>query len=404
MKPNENREHGRALVGSGELMAAREAGAEFLEIRPVKGRRMLRQFIRLPWSLYADDPAWVPPLIFERRQFLSPKNPYFDHAEFQAWIACRDGRPVGRISAQIDRLHLERYGDATGFFGMLEAEDRAETFQALIATAEDWLRRRGMRRVLGPFNLSINQECGLLVEGFADPPVLMMGHARPYYGPRIEAHGYVKAKDLLAYMAATDFQFTPGMQAVLRRAAGKVTVRHFRRTHMQEDLRILREIFEDAWSGNWCFVPFTAAEFDHLGRDLKMLVPMDWVAIAEVDGEPAAMIVGFPDINSIIRDLDGRLLPFGWIKLLWRLKVGFPKVARAPLMGVRKRYHASRLGAALALTVIDAVRVPGIKRGVERMELSWILEDNLPMRNMIEAIGGKVYKRYRVYEKEIGTP
>ncbi len=391
-------------MDSGEPSAAREADEDRVEVQPVVGRQMLRQFIRLPWSLYSDDPAWVPPLLFERRQLLSPKNPYFAHAEFKAWIAFRGGRPVGRISAQIDRLHLERYADATGFFGMLEAEDRAETFQALIATAEEWLRRRGMRRVLGPFNLSVNQECGLLVEGFDDPPVLMMGHARPYYGPRIEEHGYAKAKDTLAYMAPMDFQFTPGMQAVLRRAAGKVTVRYFRRAQMQEDLRILREIFEDAWSDNWCFVPFTKEEFDHLGQDLKLLVPMDWVAIAEVGGEPAAMIVGFPDINSIIRDLDGRLLPFGWIKLLWRLKVGFPKVARAPLMGVRKRYHGSWMGAALALAVIDAVRVPGIKRGVEKMELSWILEDNMPMRNMIEALGGVVYKRYRIFEKEIGTP
>lgn len=364
---------------------------------------MLGQFIRQPWALYADDPAWVPPLLIERRQFFSPKNPYFDHAEFQAWIAFRGGRPVGRISAQIDRLHIERYHDATGFFGMLEAEDRAETFQALIATAEGWLHHRGMRRVLGPFNLSINQELGLLVEGFEHPPVLMMGHARPYYGSHIEAQGYVKAKDLLAYMVPMDFKYTPTMQAVLRRAAGKVTVRYFRRAHMQADLRILREIFEDAWSNNWCFVPFTEAEFEHLGRDLKQLVPMEWVAIAEVGGAPAAMIVGFPDINATIRDLNGRLLPFGWIKLLWRLKIGFPKTARVPLMGVCKRYHDSWMGAALALMVIDAVRVHGTRRGVERIELSWILEDNLPMRKIIEAIGGDPYKRYRVYEKEIGA-
>jgi hypothetical protein len=388
---------------TGERTAPREAGEGSVEVRPVEGRRMLGQFIRQPWALYADDPAWVPPLLIERRQFFSPKNPYFDHAEFQAWIAFRGGRPVGRISAQIDRLHIERYHDATGFFGMLEAEDRAETFQALIATAEGWLHHRGMRRVLGPFNLSINQELGLLVEGFEHPPVLMMGHARPYYGSHIEAQGYVKAKDLLAYMVPMDFKYTPTMQAVLRRAAGKVTVRYFRRAHMQADLRILREIFEDAWSNNWCFVPFTEAEFEHLGRDLKQLVPMEWVAIAEVGGAPAAMIVGFPDINATIRDLNGRLLPFGWIKLLWRLKIGFPKTARVPLMGVCKRYHDSWMGAALALMVIDAVRVHGTRRGVERIELSWILEDNLPMRKIIEAIGGDPYKRYRVYEKEIGA-
>jgi GNAT superfamily N-acetyltransferase len=372
-----------------------------LQIKSVTGRSALRQFIRLPWSIYADDPAWVPPLILERRQFLSSSNPYFLHAQYFSWIAYRDTKAVGRISAQIDQLHLQRYQDATGFFGMLEAEDEPEIFQTLLNTAETWLRERGMRRVLGPFNLSINQEPGLLVEGFDTPPVIMMGHARPYYGARIEEQKYVKEKDLLAYMVDIDFKMSPAMEKIIQQAAETVRIRPLRRSQLDKEMQILRDIFNDAWSQNWGFIPFTEEEFKHLSQDLKMLVPDDFIQIAEVDGLPAAMIVGFPNINESIRDLNGQLLPFGWLKLLWRLKVAFPKTARAPLMGVCKRYQRSRIGAALALMVIDAVRNSGVRRGVQQAELSWILEDNLGMRNMLEAIGGAAYKRYRIYSKEL---
>jgi hypothetical protein len=365
------------------------------------GRRALLRFLRLPWRLYADDPAWVPPLILERRQHLSPRNPYFDHARFRAWIAYRGAKPVGRISAQIDRLHLERYKDATGFFGLLEAEDDPEAFQALLSTAETWLRGHGMRRILGPFNLSINQECGLLVEGFDTPPMVMMGHNRTYYAGRIEGQGYGKAKDLIAYRISSDFSLSPAMESLLARAAKRVQVRTLRRDRFVEELRVLQDIFEDAWSSNWSFIPFTAREFDDLGRTLRFLVHDDFVHIAEVDGEPAAMIVAFPNVNEAIRDLNGRLFPWGWLKLAWRLKVRHPRTARVALMGVRKRYHNSRVGAALALLVIVALRECGVRRGVREVELSWILEDNVGTRSIIESLGGVVYKRYRLYEKRL---
>jgi hypothetical protein len=372
-----------------------------LRVIPVEGRRSLREFIRLPWSLYADDPAWVPPLLLERHQHLSRRNPFFEHAQCRFWIAYRGVRPVGRISAQVDQLHLQRYQDSTGFFGLLEAENEAETFQILVNTAETWLRNQGMRRVLGPFNLSINQECGLLVDGFETPPSVMMGHALPYYAARIEEQGYSKEKDLLAYRIHADFTLTAAMQAVTERAAKRVRVRQLRRARFREDLQILQNIFEDAWSKNWGFVPFTKAEFEHLGQNLKLLVHDDFVQIAEVNGLPAAMIIGIPNLNEVIRDLNGRLFPFGWFKLLWRLKVSHPKTARAPLMGVRQRYQSSLLGAALALMVIEEVRVFGVKRGVEQVELSWILDDNMGMRNILEALGGVAYKRYRIYSKEL---
>ena len=182
-----------------------------LQIAEVEGRRALNDFIRLPWALYQDDPMWIPPLILERRSQLDPKNPYFEHATYNSWIAFRGGKPVGRISAQIDQLHLDRYQDATGFFGMLEAENSAATFQLLLETAESWLRQKGMQRVAGPYNLSINQEVGLLVDGFDTPPVMMMGHALPYYAGRVEENGYHKEKDLLAYII--NYSANPGIDS-----------------------------------------------------------------------------------------------------------------------------------------------------------------------------------------------
>ena len=375
--------------------------SDLLRIVQVEGRRGRRQFVKVPWPLYADDPMWVPPLIVERLHHVSPRNAYFEHARCCLWIAYRGDTPVGRISAQVDQLHLARYQDATGFFGMVEAEDNAETFRALLSTAETWLRGQGMSRVLGPFNFSINHECGLLVEGFDNPPMVMMGHALPYYGPRIEGEGYGNAKDLLAYRVPCNFGSPAFMRTVLGKVEGSAHVRPLRRAQLDEELRILRDIFEDAWSGNWGFIPFTEAEFSDLGKNLKLLVDDDFVQIAEIDGVPAAMIVAFPNVNEAIKDLNGRLLPFGWMKLLWRLKVDFPKTARVPLMGVRRRYHGSALGMALAFLVIDAVRRPGAKRGVQDVELSWILEDNTGMRNILEAIGGIPYKRYRIYEKNL---
>jgi hypothetical protein len=373
-----------------------------LQVQPVAGRRALRQFIHLPWSIYTHDPAWVPPLLMERRQFLSQRNPYFAHARYRSWIAYRGAEPVGRISAQIDQLHLQQYQDATGFFGMLEARDDPEIFGVLMNAAETWLREQGMQQVQGPFNLSINQEMGLLVDGFDTPPVIMMGHAFPYYGTRIEEQGYTKAKDTLAYLIdSNEFKLSRSMQAIIKRAEKHVRIRSLRKSHFDEDAQIIREIFDDAWSQNWGFIPFTAEEFGHLCKDMKLLVPTDFVAIAEVNGVPAAMMVVFPNINEIIRDLNGRLLPLGWLKLLWRLKVRFPETARVPLMGVRKEFQKSRLGAALALMVVKALQAPALRRGIKRTELSWILEDNMGMRSILDGVGAKACKRYRIYTKEL---
>ncbi|MGD2023703.1 MAG: N-acetyltransferase [Desulfobacterales bacterium] len=375
-----------------------------LHVSPVNDRQKMRQFIRLPWSIYADDPAWVPPLMLERKEHLSPHNPYFEHARYQSWIADRNGTAVGRISAQIDQLHIDQGREYEGFFGMIEAEDNAETFGALLNTAETWLVNHGMQRVLGPYSLSINQEPGLLVDGFDTPPYLMMGHARPYYAPHIENYGFKKAKDLLAYIIDGDFKASPAMQAITRRAEGRVRIRSLRKSHFDADLKIIGDIFNDAWSQNWGFIPFTKKEFEQIGKNFKLLVDYELIKIAEVDGIPAAMLVVAPNLNEAIRDLNGRLLPFGWLKLLWRLKVRFPQTARIPFMGVRRQYQDSLLGAALAFMMIQDAQVQAIKRGIRKVEMSFILEDNMGMRNIIESISGIVHKRYRVYSKDLKTP
>ena len=372
-----------------------------LKIIKVEGRKALNDFIRLPWSLYTRDPMWVPPLLLERRMHLSPKNPYFEHAKCCSWIIYRQGRPVGRICAQVDQLHIDRYRDATGFFGLPEAEDNPLTFQMLFDTAETWLRKQGMQRILGPFNLSINQELGLLIDGFDTPPSLMMGHARPYYAKRIEASGYRKEKDVLAYIINTGSQLPETVEKITARAKDRVKIRNLRKSQFVEELKVIRDIFNDAWSQNWGFVPFTNKEFEHLGKDLKILADEELVKIAEVDGNPEAFVVLLPNINEIIRDLNGRLLPLGWLKILWRLKAKYPASARIPLMGVRCRYHGSLLGAALAFMVIADLKQPALKRGLKEVELSWILEDNMGMRNIIESLGGRVYKTYRIYSKQL---
>lgn len=372
-----------------------------LRIETVTDRRALDAFIEVPFAIHAGDPAWVPPLRFERRQALARDQPFSAHAEWALFVAMRGERAVGRISAQIDRLHLERYQDSTGFFGFIEAPDDPEVFAALFAAAEDWLRARGMRRVRGPFSLGVNQESGLLIEGFTTPPYLMMGHARPYYGERIEALGYVGVKDLLAYEVDVPFYQPPTLKAMLEKLSARIRVRPFDLRRKAADLEVLRDLFNDAWSENWSFVPFTEAEFAMIGKELLPLIPPDFIQIAEVEGEPVAFMAFMPNLNEVIADLRGKLLPFGWAKLLWRLKVKFPRSVRVSLMGVRKRFHHTRMGPTLAFAVIMGGVPAALRKGVNRAEMSWILEDNQGMRNIIEAIGGTLSKRYRMYDKDL---
>jgi len=373
-----------------------------LRIAPVSGTADLKRFILMPAGLYADRPEWRAPLYWERRMHLSEKhNPVFKHLDWQAWIAWRGDTPVGRITAQIDSLRKAEHGDDVGYFGMLEAPDEREVFEQLLATAEAWLRGRGMSAVHGPFNLTINDECGLLVDGFDTPPMMMMGHGHCYYQEHVEALGYTKAVDMLAYWIDLAFAHPRPMRRLLDRYAPRIRVRQIERKRYTEELSLLRDIFNDAWAQNWGFVPFTEAEFQDMGNTLKLLIADDLVQIAEVDGEPAAFIVGLPNLNEAARDLKGRLLPTGVFKLLWRMKISFPDTSRVPLMGVRQKFQRGPMGAALAFAVIAAEQTSLYDHGARGCELSWILEDNKGMRDIIESIGGERYKTYRVYEKTL---
>ena len=382
-------------------MAKKQSDKLSIEAVNLDNKSDVRRFIRVPWSIYANDPLWVPPLVLERHQHLSPRNPYFQHARLKAWVAVRDGQAVGRISTQIDELHQARYGDTTGFFGLLEAIDDEAVFAALFDVAGNWLREQGMRRIRGPFSLSINDESGLLVEGFETPPYIMMSHAPRYYAQRLEELGFEKVKDLLAYVIHPTYETPKVVTTLMARANRRIRVRPLKRSRFDEELGILQDIFEDAWSENWGFIPFTAEEFAEVGKNLKLLVDEELVQIAEVDGAPGAMMVTFPNVNEAIRDLNGSLFPLGWLKLLWRLKVTGVKTGRIALMGVRKRYQNSLLGSALAFSVIEATRPPVIRQGIREVEMSWILEDNKGMRRILETIGARVSKRYRIYEKSV---
>lgn len=370
----------------------------------VASRTDLKHFLDVPTGIFAGDPAWVQPLRFERLEHLDPrKNPYFATAEVAYWVARRDDQPVGRISAQVNRAHLERHGDATGHFGFLDAVDDPEVFLALTAAAEAWLRERGLERVVGPFSLSVNDESGLLIEGFDTPPFLMMGHARPYYARHLEACGYGKAADLIAYRYDMAHEPSTAATKVTERLRGLpgVHIRPFDMSRYREEVETVAGIFNDAWADNWSFVPLSPADISFLAKNLRPLVSPGHAAIAELDGEAVAMAVTLPNVNEAIADLGGRLLPFGWAKLLWRLKVRGTQTARLPLMGVRRRLQNGPLGAALALGVIDAVRRYHASRGTKWGELSWVLEDNAPVRRIIEMLGATPYKTYRMYEKEL---
>ncbi len=369
-----------------------------VEIIPARLPSELRRFVRLPGLLSRGDPAYIAPLHDEQRKILSPRhNTYFQNAEASYWLARRGGRDVGRISAQQDR----RLPDE-GHFGMIAAEDDPAVFAALLECAENWHRARGTPRVVGPYNLSANEELGVLVDGFETPPMLLMGHDQPYVGPRLEEQGYRKAKDVLAYLYDTATDLPPGPRRLVDRPlpAGLV-IRPLDLKRYKDEVKTVSELFNDAWAENWGFVPLSEAETDQMAKQLRMLLNEKLIWFAELDGEPVGFIVGLPNLNEAIRDLQGRLLPFGWAKLLWRLKVASVSSARIPLMGIRRSLRTGLLGSLIPFLLIDAVRREGRKLGYRSTELSWILEDNAPMRGIIEALGGVAYKTYRLYARDL---
>ena len=372
-----------------------------IRVAPVSNRRQLNAFIRLPWRLYAQDPLWVPPLKLERRLHFSSLNPYFAHSRWQGWIAWQGDRPVGRISAQVDELHRRHCGVRSGHFGFLECENNPDVMRALVAESESWLAQYQTEVITGPFNFSVNQECGLLVDGFDTPPMIMMPHNHRWYAELLEQQGYAAAKDLYAYWIRPDFAIPRVMQTLVDRFGKSVRLRGLNRKKFKQEMETLRDIFNDAWSDNWGFVPFTREEFAELGTSLRLFVPDDFIRIAEHQGKAVAFIVILPNLNEVLHDLDGNLFPSGVFKIIQALRKRRIRTARIPLMGVRKELQNTPLGVALALLVIHNLRQPVIDRGIEGVELSWILEDNQGMRSILERAGSRLYKTYRIYRKQL---
>ena len=376
-----------------------------LTIRPLElVKRGRKAFVDFAWEVYKDDPAWVPPLKDEVHGLLNPKkNPWFEHARAQFWLAYRGEKIVGRISAQVDDLVLKHMGGGTGQWGMFEALD-AEAASELIATAEAWLRQQGMTRALGPFSLSIWDEPGLEIEGFDEAPTAMMGHHKPEYQGWVEAAGYEKAKDLVTYSLDISDWEDPLINRLI--AAGernpRIRIRLVDKSKFDEEARIILNILNDAWSGNWGYVPLTAAEIAYAGKKLRPIIFKELVRIAEVDGEPVAFMLTIPDINELMKDLNGELFPFNWIKLLWRLRKPRTRRLRVPLMGVAKKLHGSRLASQLAFMMIEFTRRDAISKfGATHGEFGWILEDNKGMLSIAQLPGAFINHRYRIYEKAL---
>jgi hypothetical protein len=375
-----------------------------LIVRPVEDAADLKAFVDVAFALNRSDPNWVPPLKTEVHGLLDPRtNPWFEHAEARLFLAERDGKPVGRISAQVDRLVLEHMGEGTGQWGMLEAAD-AEVAAELIHRAESWLKGRDMTRSLGPFSLSIWDEPGLLVKGHDHPPTVMMGHNRPEYEGWVEAAGYVGIKDLYTYRLGVAGDFPALVQRVVEsgRRNPRIRLRKVNKSRFDEEAAIILGLLNDAWSENWGFIPLTEAEKSYGGKKLKPIVFEEIIMIAELDGQPVAFMMALPDLNEFTRDLNGRLFPFGWAKLLWRLKRRRFEGTRVPLMGVAKHLHSSRLASQIALMLVWTIHKRGTALyGAKRCEIGWVLEDNAGMRSIAAAVGAEINRVYRIYEKPL---
>lgn len=381
-----------------------------IEITPVASKRDRREFVDLAYRLNGGDPNWVPPLRSEASELVTPgKNPFFDHADVELMLARADGRVVGRISAHIDHLALAQpveqgMGPGTGNWGLLEAEDEAVA-HALIARAEDWLRAKGMTRVLAPLSMSIWEEPGQLVRGHDHAPTVMMGHQPARYAEWIDSiGGYAPAKALLTYELDITREFPPLIQRII--AAGekneRIRIRNVDKKHFDAEARLILEILNDAWSDNWGFVPFTEREIAYAGKKFRPIVFEDLIMVAEYDGEPVAFMMTLPDLNEALAPLDGRLFPFGWARLLLWLRKPKVRTMRVPLMGVRKRLQSSRMASQLAFMMIEYIRRNAVAHyGATRGEIGWILEDNQGMVAIADALQTTINREYAIFEKAL---
>ncbi|AKM08921.1 hypothetical protein [Croceicoccus naphthovorans] len=380
-----------------------------LVVAPVEGKADRKAFLDVAYRLNGDDPNWVPPLRSEAAEMLDPsKNPFFQHADHQFFLARRNGRVVGRISAHIDKLALtmpveQGMGPGTGMWGLFDAEDEAVA-APLIAAAEDWLRAKGMTRVLAPISLSIWEEPGLLTKGHDHPPMVMMGHHPAKYQPWIEAQGYAPAKTLRTFDLDVSGGFPPLIQRIITSGQknAKIRIREVDKAKFDQEAALILDILNDAWSTNWGFVPITDAEVAYTGKKLRPLVREDLIMVAEYEGEPVAFMMTLPDVNQPIKVIGGKLFPFGWVRLLNWIRKPTNAAMRVPLMGVRKHLQSSRLASQLAFMMIEKIRLNAIRDyGTTRSEIGWILDDNQGMNAIAEAIDADINREYTIYGKAL---
>ena len=375
-----------------------------VEIRPVTSRRDRDRFIKLPFRLYSNEPNWVAPLIFERKAFLDPsKNPFFEHAEVQLFLAWRDGRPVGRISAQVDENFNRFQGNDWGLFGFFECEDDPEAAGALLATAETWLRERGRDRMVGPMDFTTNDECGVLIEGHDRTPIILTPWTHTYYPALLEGWGLGKAMDLLMwelYVTGRD-RVHQAIWDVADRVESDhgIVCRSMRKRDLEAEVGRFLEVYNAAWEKNWGFVPLTEKEVRHYAKDLKPVLDENWAMIAERKdtGEVVGAALTLPDYNQVLHRINGRLLPFGWITALRaRKKIN---TVRVFALGVKPEYQHTGVAARFYQMHFDAAERTPQNGG----EMGWILETNRAMNRAMEGMGGKVVRRYRLYDKAMGS-
>lgn len=374
-----------------------------VQIRPVRTRRQLKRFVEVPFHLHRDHPQWVPPLIYDRMQFLDRgKNPYFEHAEAEYFLAERAGEPVGRITAQVDERWDEAQGGRDGMFGFFETVDDPEVARALLGAAEEWLRERGRERLLGPMDFTTNDELGILIEGYEIRPMILQNWHPPFYKELLEGLGCGKAIDLyMWHLALGELKegdaFAPEIHAAAEKALRDegIAIRNIDKGKLSEEMHSFTEVYTEAWADNWGFVPPTEAEVEFHAKILKQVIDEDWAFVAEKDGETVGVALTLPDVNQVLAKMGGRLLPFGWLRFL-RGKRKIDRV-RVFALGVKNEYRHSGVAAGLYLKHLEAASPDGVPAG----ETGWILETNKPMNRAMEGMGGTIVKRYRIFEKPL---
>ena len=369
------------------------------EIKPVRTKKELKAFIRLPWKIYKNDPHWVPPLIMDMKNILNrEKNPFFQHSSAEYFLAYRNGEVVGRIAAIQNNNHNKAHKEKIGFFGFFESIDDHEIAGELITAARIWIQERGLTHLRGPTNFSTNDTCGFLIDGFDSSPVIMMTYNPKYYLNLIEKAGLEKCKELYAYYFEESMPIPERFERFAQKTLRDPTIQ-IRNLNMKDfinEVEIIMSIYNEAWEANWGFVPMTAEEFIHLAKELKPVVDPTVAFIAEVNGEPAGFSLSLPDYNEILKNVNGRLFPFGIFKLL--LKKNKIKRLRVVTLGVKKKFQKKR---GLAPSFYYETYMKGTKKGFSLGEFSWILEDNVLMNRALEGLGAKLYKRYGIYEIKI---